>query len=273
MKYKPILVRLVLVTCMSCSALLVGVTIHQAKAMPSNQEQQAALQPNDIFLPCILKACVPLYFDNFSNPSSGWLIKNDADELFAYTDGEYQILVRSTNWATGDYPGFQASDYYASVDLRNPNIVFGSYGIAFGISQGWNTFYTFEIYPDGWFGIYRIDPVGYQTLAEAFSASLNQGSATNQIKLARSGDSITAYANGQLLASVIDGTYTGSLYIGLDVVSQDEQNLDIRFDNFQVDPITCPGTQLLQNSSVNLMPTWSSSSNSNNRYGLIRHQP
>ena len=56
----------------------------------------------------------------------------------------------------------------------------------------------------------------------------------------RHGASINAYANGQLLASVTDGTYTGSLYIGLVVLSYNQRNVDIRFDNFTVYPTTCP---------------------------------
>jgi hypothetical protein len=193
--------------------------------------------------------------------------------LFEYNNGEYRILVRSTDWATGAHPGFQASDYYVTVDLRNPSNVFGSYGIGFGIAQGWSALYTLEIYPDGWFGIYRIDPSDFQILFEAYSPAINQGSATNQIKIERNGALINAYANGQLLASVMDGTYTGSHYVGLVVISYDQENIDIRFDNFNVDPITCNGTQSLEDSSLNWIPAWSVLPNEFNKFDMNKHQP
>lgn len=273
MKRTPTIVGLVIVIGLGCAGLLMGVTIHQAEAMSSTPIRQMTIQTDQVFIPCILKACVPLYFDNFSNSSSGWPISDDPDELFEYNNGEYRILVRTTNWATGTYPGVQASDYSVTVDLRNPSNVFGSYGIGFGIADDWSSLYTLEIYPDGWFGIYRVDPSDFQTLFEAYSLAINQGSATNQIKIERNGAWINAYANGQLLASVIDSTYTGSLYIGLVVVSEDQENLDIRFDNFKVDPISCKSTQSLENSSVNWMPAWSVLTNEIDRLEMHTHHP
>ena len=88
--------------------------------------------------------------------------------------------------------------------------------------------------------IYRWDPTDTVPLIEAFSTAIHQGTASNQIKVERIGSTINAYANGQLLASVTDGTYTGSRYIGL-VVFSNQPNLDIRFDNFTVYSSSCPG--------------------------------
>jgi hypothetical protein len=194
-----------------------------------------------VLLPCINSPCKPLYSDDFSNPSSGWPVLDTGNHLYEYNNGEYRILVRKTNgWAAAS-PDLQSSDYSVAVDLRNPNIVNGSYGIAFGIAPDFSSFYTLEIYPDGWYGIYRYDPSGYVTLSEAYSSTIYQGSATNHIKVERNGASIKAYANGQLLASVTDGTYTGSRFIGLVVFSFDQPDVDIRFDNFTVYPISCTG--------------------------------
>lgn len=71
LKSTPITVRLVIVIGLGCAGLLMGVTFHQAKAMSSSPIRQMTIQPDQIFLPCILKACVPIYSDNFSNLSSG----------------------------------------------------------------------------------------------------------------------------------------------------------------------------------------------------------
>lgn len=207
-------------------------------------------------LPVILKPCQRLYFDDFSNPSSGWPIINNASSLLEYNNGEYRILVRNTQSGYGVRPDFQAANYSVSVDMRNPGNLNGSYGIAFGISGDWSSMYTLEIYPNGWYGIYRYDPgaMGVTALAEAYSTAINQGSAINKIKVVRSGDSIKAYANRQLLASVTDGNYAGSRYLGLIVFSYNQPNVDIRFDNFAVYEADCAGADPLANTTRGLLP-------------------
>jgi hypothetical protein len=272
MKHRLILFGLVIMIGLGCSGLLMGVIINHAQAMSSTSILQRTTQLDLTFLPCIMKPCTP-FFDNFSNPSSGWPIDDIGDVLLEYKDGEYRILVRSTDWAYGAYPGFQALDYYVTVDLRNPSNVYGSYGIGFGIAQDWSTLYTLEIYPDGWYGIYRVDPSDFQTLAEDYSSIINQGSAVNQIKIERRGTLINAFANGQLLTSVTDGTYTGLLYIGLVVENYDQGNIDIRFDNFSVDPITCNGTKSLENSLMNWIPAWSVLPQEFNKFDMNKNQP
>jgi uncharacterized repeat protein (TIGR01451 family) len=192
-----------------------------------------------IFLPCVHKPCPPIYEDNFNNPNSGWPVEDDGEIGYEYLNGEYRILVRPAPGFALARPGFQANDYRVMVDVRNLNSVMGSYGILFGVAQDWSSFYSLEIYPDGWFGIYRYDPYDIIPLAEAESAAIHQGSAVNQLKVERDGSSIRAYANGQLLAEVTDYNYTGSRYIGLGVFSYKEANLDIRFDNFMVYPVSC----------------------------------
>ncbi len=211
--------------------------------------------PHKLFLPCLAKPCLPLYSDDFSNSSSGWPVGDYTNYRFDYLNGEYRILIRPSQYGAAARPGFQASDYTVSVALRNPNNVMGSYGIAFGIAQDWSTFYTLEIYPDGWYGIYRWDPSAVVTLSEAFSPAILQGTATNQIKVKRSGASIHAYANGQLLANVTDGTYTGMRYLGLLVFSYNKPNVDIRFDNFTIYPSSCDGTNSTSDAAYEWQPS------------------
>lgn len=202
---------------------------------------QIEIKPDYIYLPITIKPCFPMYADDFSNPASGWPVVDNGDVRVEYINGEYRILVRPTQYGALVRPGFQAADYSVSASLRNPNGVDGSYGIIFGIASDWSTFYTLEIYPDGWYGIYRYNPSNVTPLAEAFSPAIYQGTATNQIKVVRNGASINAYANGQLLASVIDSNYMGSRYVGLVAFSYDQPNVDIRFDNFTVYSSSCVG--------------------------------
>ena len=61
----------------------------------------------------------------------------------------------------------------------------------------------------------------------------------NRLKVKRDGALIEAYANGELLASVSDGSYTGVRHVGLIVATYDVQIADVFFDNFVVYPVTC----------------------------------
>ena len=201
------------------------------------------------YLPAVFKPCPPLFMDDFSDPASDWPVGDDGKIRLEYLNQEYRTLVRPTRSGVIARPGLQASEYSVMVDLRNSTGVMGSYGIAFGIAQDWSTFYTLEIYPDGWYGIYRYDPNTVVTLSEAYSPAIYQGSATNLIRVERSGASINTYANGQLLASVTDGSYTGFRYIGLIVFSYEQRNVDIRFDNFTVNPISCGGLNTALNTT------------------------
>jgi uncharacterized repeat protein (TIGR01451 family) len=202
-----------------------------------------------VFCPYLYGPCVPLYSDNFSNPDSGWPVYDDGKILFGYKSGEYRIFVRpADSWGIAR-PGFQAENFAVEVDLRNINNIYGSYGIAFGIAGDWSSFYTLEIYQDGWFGIYRYDPNSYAILAESQSSAIKQGSASNHIKVIRNGSAIEAYANGQLLGVVSDGTYTGVRYLGLVAASYKKTNVDIRFDNFNVSTVFCGDFTALSTSS------------------------
>ncbi len=191
------------------------------------------------YFPFIKNACPFLYQDDFSNPWSGWPVGDTGNVLFEYNNGEYRILIRPTNYIAAVRPGFVASDYKVSVDLRNSTGDMGSYGIIFGLSQDWWGFYSLEIYPDGYFGVYRYAGSSLITLDEAYSPAINQGTAKNHISITRNGALINAYANGQLLTSLTDSTFIGNRYLGLINFTYNQPNIDVRYDNFRVYQVDC----------------------------------
>jgi hypothetical protein len=208
------------------------------------------------FLPLTANPCPTLYRDDFSDPLSGWPVADDSNLFIGYAAGEYRILLRNSNWYVMVRPGFKAANYEASVDIRNVSGLMGSYGLAFGIQPDWSGLYTMELYPDGWFGLYRYDANGYAILAEAFSPYILQGTATNHIRVRNVNNTITVFANGKQLANVYDPTYSGELYLGLASFSYVDPNLDIRFDNFLVMPSDCNSTELPQTNPDDWQPGW-----------------
>lgn len=198
-----------------------------------------ALDQLTVYLPVSFRNyCPPLFADDFSNPTSGWPVGDDWNIRYEYLNNEYRILVRNTGWWAGARPGFKATDYNLTVDVRNATGNYGDYGLLFGQSD-WSHFYTLVIDPDGYYGIVQYDDGTWTWLAYGPSNSINTGTTMNRLKVKREGDLIEAYANGELLASVSDGSYTGMRYVGLFVGSYDVPNVDAMFDNFVVYPVTC----------------------------------
>jgi hypothetical protein len=145
------------------------------------------------------------------------------------------------------WPGVAASDYAVTVSVRPSAPGDGSAGLMFGRSNSPRQFYTFEIYQDGWYEIWRYNGnavTAWTTLDTGSSPSINQGVATNLLKVVRNGASISTYANGQLVASVVDNTFLGERLLGLTVTSYNEIPYDVRFDNYRVYPLPCGATTI-----------------------------
>ena len=185
------------------------------------------------YLPIIVRNCPVQFTDNFSNPGSGWPVQNTGNVLYEYLNDEYRILVKNANsWFVAG-PGVKPANFTVAVEVRNATGIDGSYGLVFGGSDNVSQFYTFEIFPDGVYEIWRYNS-GWTLLTGGSSASINPGTATNRLAIERNGSLITAYANGQLLTSLTDGTFTGPRHVGLIVSSYNQPNVDARFDNFTV---------------------------------------
>jgi Tol biopolymer transport system component len=194
-----------------------------------------------LYLPLVINnACDLLYADNFSNSASGWFVGDSGSTLWQYLSGEYRILVRDTEWGGAVGSNAKFSNYAAAVDVRNATGNFGTYGLVFGLSDNWSQFYALLVDPDGIYSLWRFDPSGGWTLLTwGTSNAINEGTATNRLKVERNGSLIKAYINDQLITMGTDGTYTGLRRLGLIVNSYDEPNVDIRFDNFKVYPPIC----------------------------------
>ena len=200
-----------------------------------------------VYLPCINKTCSPSYYDNFSNPASGWSIADSPEVRYEYLNGEYRILVKRNYLSAVTRTGFTMSDYVVEVDARNDSMVNGSYGLIFGASNDWSQFYVFEIDTDWHYAILRADgSSGWWVLAEGSSLSIEPGIGINKLKIERKGSQIWAYSNGHLLNILTDGTFTGARYAGLIASTFSQPNVDARFDNFTVYPISCGASSAIQ---------------------------
>lgn len=61
-----------------------------------------------------------LYFDDFSDPDSGWSIVDRTDIKWSYQAGEYEILLRNANWWGGaSAPIAAIADYSVEADMHS----------------------------------------------------------------------------------------------------------------------------------------------------------
>jgi len=193
-----------------------------------------------VYLPMVSpNYCGPLYADDFSNSASGWFIGDSGSVLWQYLTGEYRMLVRDPDWGAGSATSAKFSNYLVAVDVRNPSGSYGTYGLIFGLSDNWSQFYSLQVDPAGTYLIWRYSSGNWTLLTWGTSSAINQGTATNRLKVERNGSLIKVYANDQLLNIVSDGSFNGSRRLGLTVNSYADPNVDIRFDNFKVYPTTC----------------------------------
>ena len=194
------------------------------------------------YLPCLNNACKPVYFDNFSNPESGWPAYSDQYYYANYENGEYRILLREKNSWLAVTPGISFSQSYAYsiyVDARSPsaNQVYGTSGIIFGIAQGWSQFYEFDIGPDGFYSIYLFNQGYWYKLTEGTSSAILPGIATNRLRLDVHDYLVDAYVNERLITRLSTGSLSGR--VGLITFSVGK-GVDTYFDNFTVLPYVCP---------------------------------
>jgi len=174
--------------------------------------------------------------DDFSDPSSGWNRVTAANGETDYADGTYRIFVNEPDMDIWSIPGLDFTDARIEVDaLKVGGDRNNRFGVICRVSEP-NTFYTFIISSDGYYGIGKIKGDAYQLIgmdALQPAEAILKGSALNHIRADCVGNDLTLHVNGQKLAEVQDGEFTSG-DVGLIAGTYDVPGVDIRFDNFVV---------------------------------------
>ena len=181
------------------------------------------------------------YFDDFSNPASGWKIGNRPNLMFGYLDGEYQIVIKNIESSWFVTPDLVLPvNYRIDVDARGYELAAGqgSYGLVFGTKFGTNGVayetYQFLVAPDQTFALVKraMDGTESKLINWTYSDAIN-ASASNHLRVDRVGTLIRLYVNTVQVATVDDASFTGiGRDAGLIAYSYDIAAVDTRFDNF-----------------------------------------
>lgn len=177
-----------------------------------------------------------LYRDDFSDTSSGWDRVQTDEGLTDYDNGQYRILVNQSQHDYWANPGRSFTDVQVEADATKAA---GPDDNDFGLIcryQDTENFYAFLISSDGYYAIMKYSGGNSQILgADAMLSTdaVNQGNGTNHLRADCVGDSLSLYANGELLHSVTDADYASG-DVGLIAGTFDAVGADIVFDDFVV---------------------------------------
>ncbi len=178
-----------------------------------------------------------IYFDNFSNPESGWDVWNSDSAVISYDMDGLRFQIKEANYDYWSLPGQRFTDVTMGVDA---NLIGGptdnDYGLLCRFQNEYN-FYAFLISSDGYGGIVKVKDGLYQTLSSPdgleYGLMIEQGEAVNQIRADCVGTRLTLYVNQEKFLEVEDADFsTGD--VGLIAGSYSEPGVDILFDNFYV---------------------------------------
>ena len=192
----------------------------------------------EVYLPLVLRnySAGLLYFDDFSDPNSGWPVSDRSNYALDYNNGNYHIQLKRDDWAVWAWPGFACADCTIEVEAWRDTGANSRYGIVFGLNSSGSQFYLFRIQP-GWqeYKLQRYDEGTWVTrIPYTYSSHINSYDSHNQLKVTREGSQIRLYANDHYLASYDDSTYSGTRSVGLYAGSGSTSPVWLRYDDFTV---------------------------------------
>jgi hypothetical protein len=178
-----------------------------------------------------------LFFDDFSDPPSGWGIWNrDGASVDYYEDG-LRIQVNEPQYDFWSVAGLHFEDAIIEVDATTLG---GPEDNDFGIIcryQDKDNFYMLVVSSDGYYGIAKMQSgqhsmIGAQQLQYNRSA-IAGGQAKNHLRADCVGSKLRLYANGQKLMEAVDKDFSAG-DVGVITGTYNVQGVDILFDNFVV---------------------------------------
>ncbi len=198
-----------------------------------------------VYLPAILHNYCGDFFDDFSNPFSGWPVENNTLVETRYLNGEYSIYSKN-----GDYiylfnsPSCLRENYTVETDVHWAGSSGDGYGLVFGVTDSFNQYYLFYVSADyGSYALIRRDVSGFHFVASfANSPAIHRSAFPNHLKVRREGNIIALEVNGTNLGTWYDSVITGPT--GAGVFSSPYSNppqSEARFDNFSMNTIEASG--------------------------------
>lgn len=188
-----------------------------------------------------------LFFDDFSNPDSGWYTNGDPTNLGVYSGGGYVLQMNQRNAGIWAMPGRLFGDVRIEVNATKQG---GDNDNFFGLMCRITTtssaadFYIFIISSDGYYGIGKRVNSGDMLMFNQngnlndenrmfYNSTILQGEASNKIIAICSGDRLALYINDTLLMEVNDSDISSG-QVGMVAGAREIPGTSIFFDDFAV---------------------------------------
>jgi hypothetical protein len=173
-----------------------------------------------------------IYEDDFTDSFGGWDDAFDAYTTKQYGNNRYQIEVNTDNLIAWGLANRDVSDFTLEVEARQEDgAPSNSYGLLFRL-QDRDNFYRYDISGDGFFLLSKFENGLWHTLIDwTQSEFINPD--TNILKVSAFGPSITVWANGQALGSIIDDSFEHGNF-GFFASTFSEPYMWVSFDNLKL---------------------------------------
>ena len=180
------------------------------------------------------------FTDDFSDPSSGWPISENAEFKYGYKDGKYVIILKKANlifFALAPIANL-SSEYTMQSDMELVNGT-GSYGFVFDYLNS-NNFYILQVNPT--FQFYEIWRMidGWENVTDIIYEPEFINQSFNYVRLVKKGNKVKIYLNDNLLSEIEIGSQSEGIRIGIYTATiLDGSYLPFvsQYDNFKVSGI------------------------------------
>lgn len=176
-----------------------------------------------------------LYFDDFTNPSSGWEHFSSAEGTMDYDGSGYRFLVNALQANFWSIPGKSFKDVRMEVDVAKLS---GPDENRIGLLCRFvdDNYYFFMVSSDGYYTIGKYIGGNAILLGQSemqYNEAIHTGLAVNHLRADCIGDTFTFYVNGAPVAQVQDADFPEG-DVGLLAGTFAQPGVDVIFDNFVV---------------------------------------
>lgn len=177
-----------------------------------------------------------LFFDDFSDPDSGWNEFSRADGSVEYADGEYTVSIKTPDQCFWSTPLRNYSDVIIEVDAyEQKGTTDNEYGVVCRMLDSDN-FYYLAITSEGYYIIGKQSNGEWVYLLDGeyqFNEAIKGDESVNHIKATCEENTFSLEANGTPLVSITDpGIRTGD--VGVYACAFSSPGATINFDNYIV---------------------------------------
>lgn len=176
------------------------------------------------------------YEDDFSDPSSGWQVRETEDGRVGYSDGIYSVAVYAENVTTRGAANRSFDNLVIDVDttqVSGPTNDNNDYGVICRLQPNGDGYYLM-ISGDGYYGIQKSEGGEFESLVDwTASDVIRQGNATNHLRAVCDGSTLALFVNGEFLTQASDSTFSDG-DIGFQAESYEPEPTEIHFDNLRV---------------------------------------